>query len=284
MTSTQTGLSYDPKAAYEVTSQDIEYRRDGATSLMARVYQPRGAGPFPAMIAVHGGAWSGKEWLQNEPSHRTLAESGLVVAAIQFRTSLDGPHPAAMEDINYATRWLKRHASRFDASPSQLGGVGWSSGGHQIMLSAMRPRHYAGIALPDAAGVDAGLAYVIMGWPVLDPLGRYHLDQGRDNHDRAGRHLTYFGDETGMAEASPPHILERGESIDLPAALLLQGAADDALPRLMAERFVELYSLAGGEIELGKYPGEPHGFMREPGPNRDRAFALAKSFIARHVG
>jgi hypothetical protein len=52
---------------------------------------------------------------------------------------------------------------------------------------------------------------------------------------------------------------------------------------MMAEDFVEKYSLAGGVIEMGKYPGTPHGFLRDPGPMSDRALALIKSFIARQL-
>ena len=51
-------------------------------------------------------------------------------------------------------------------------------------------------------------------------------------------------------------------------------AGDEAVPEGDAERFAELYSRAGGLIELGKYPGEPHGFMRQDTPNAARAFAL----------
>ena len=283
MTALETTLRYDPTAKLEVTSRDVEYRREGSTTLMVRIYQPAGPGPFPAMVAVHGGAWAGKEWLQNEPSHIALAEGGLVVAAIQIRTSLDAPHPAAQQDINYATRWLKAHASEFNASPEQVGGIGWSSGGHQVMLHAMRPGYYGDIPLEGAADVDARMAYVIMGWPVIDPLARYRLAQERNNEELQGRHNAYFGDEAGMQEASPPHMIERGEAVETPPALLLQGAGDESLPRMMAERFIELYSLAGGLIEAGKYPGEPHGFMRNDTPNTRAAFALAKSFIARHL-
>lgn len=282
-TTAGTTVAYDPNASFEVRSRDLEYRREGALSLLVRIYQPQGTGPFPALLAVHGGAWQGKEWLQNEPNHEALAASGLVVAAIQFRTSADAPHPAAMEDINYATRWLKAHAAEYNATPEMLGGAGWSSGGHQIMLSAMRPQQYATLPLAEAPEADARLAYVIMGWPVIDPLARYRLAQERGNQDLMARHIAYFGSEEGMIEASPPHIARRGEPIETPPALIVQGAADEALSRMMAEDFVEAYSLAGGVIELAKYPGEPHGFLRNPGPYRDRALALIKSFIDRQL-
>jgi acetyl esterase len=282
-TTAGTALSYDPHAELEVSSQDVEYLKHGSAGLMVRIYQPQGPGPFPALLAVHGGAWQGKEWLQNEGTHTTIAAGGMVVAAIQFRTSADAPDPAAMEDINYATRWLKAHAQEFNASPEMVGGAGWSSGGHQIMLSAMRPNQYASIPLDAASNVDARLAYVIMGWPVIDPLSRHKLAESRSNQDLMNRHLAYFGDEQGMIDNSPPHILKRGEPVETPPALLVQGAADEALTRMMAEDFVEAYSLGGGVIELGKYPEAPHGFLRQPGPNSERAMALIKSFIARQL-
>jgi acetyl esterase/lipase len=122
-----------------------------------------------------------------------------------------------------------------------------------------------------------------MGWPVIDPLSRYRLAASRNNDDLMQNHLRYFGSEEGMTEASPPHILQRGEAVETPPALLVQGAQDEGLTRMMAEEFVEAYSLAGGVIELGKYPGEPHGFLRHGGPMVDRAIAHIKSFISRQL-
>lgn len=284
MTSASQVLNYDPNAHFDVEHTDVTYRHDGDKAWLARVFKPRGDGPFPALIDVHGGAWANGDRLMNESTDMALAASGLVIAAIDFRTSLDAPHPAAQEDINYAIRWLKRHALDFGGSAESLGGAGWSSGGHQIMLSAMRPRHYATFPLAEAPETDASLAYVVMGWPVIDPLARYRLAQSRENEQLIANHIAYFDDEDGMIEASPPHILQRGEAVATPPALLVQGAADESLPRMMAEEFVEAYSLAGGVIELGKYPATPHGFLREPGPNTDRALALIKSFIARQLG
>jgi len=283
MTIRATKLSYDPGAHYEVEAFDVEYRRDGDTVYLARIFQPQGAGPFPTLLDVHGGAWANGDRFMNDVTDLALAESGLLIAAIDFRTSATAPHPAAQQDIDYATRWLKSHAAGFNGSAEALGGVGWSSGGHQIMLAGMRPRAYNSIPYPDAPGLDGSLAYVIMGWPVIDPLARYRLAQSRNNQDLINNHLRYFDSEDGMIEASPPHILGRGEAVETPPALLIQGAQDEALTRMMAEEFVEAYSLAGGVIELGKYPGEPHGFLRMGGPQVERALAHIRSFIARQL-
>jgi acetyl esterase/lipase len=107
--------------------------------------------------------------------------------------------------------------------------------------------------------------------------------EGRGNETVTANHIAYFGSEDGMVAASPPHILARGEAVETPPALLVQGAEDESLSRMMAEEFVEAYSLGGGVIELAKYPGEPHGFLRNGGPMADRALALIKSFIARQL-
>ena len=280
---TTSALKYDPNAHYDIDVTDVEYRRDGDKAWLVRIFRPRGEGPFPTLLDVHGGAWANGDRLMNETSDVSLAESGLVVAAIDFRTSQDAPHPAAQQDIHSATRWLKTHAAEFGGTAESLGAVGWSSGGHQAMLAAMKHRKYGALPLPEAGSVDGSLAYVIMGWPVIDPLARYGLAKDRNNEELQRNHLAYFGSEQGMIHASPPHLLAHGEAVETPPALLIQGANDESLTRMMAEDFVEKYSLAGGVIELAKYPGEPHGFLRNPGPMTNRALALIKSFIARQL-
>ena len=86
-----------------------------------------------------------------------------------------------------------------------------------------------------------------------------------------------------MTDGNPQLMLERGESVELPPALLLQGADDDVLTPGMAEKFAQTYGKAGGLIELALYPGAGHGYMREPGPSSDRSLEAIKSFIARQL-
>jgi acetyl esterase/lipase len=282
--------NYDPSASYPVRFWEAPYRHTNEVAFPAYIYEPQAPGPFPILLDVHGGAWGAGDPLQNSDSQRSLASSGLIVAAIEFRTSAVAAHPAALEDISFAIRWLKAHAAEINGSAAGLGAVGWSSGGHQVMLSAMRPYTYATLPLDEAPDLDATLAYVVMGWPVIDPVARHQLalegnlvSLTRDINDFVERHYTYFGDDAAMEEANPQRILERGESVYLPPALLIQGANDQQLPRGMAERFVDTYSLAGGTIELGKYPNAAHGFLRNGGPNATRGLAQVKSFIARQL-
>src|SRR5262249_60419861 len=51
-------LNYAPARRYEFKVEDVEYRRDGEQSWLAMIYQPQGAGPFPALLDIHGGGWN----------------------------------------------------------------------------------------------------------------------------------------------------------------------------------------------------------------------------------
>ena len=119
-----------------------------------------------------------------------------------------------------------------NADPSTVGGLGVSSGGHLIMLSAMRPYNarYTALPLAGGGGVDATLAYFITCWGVLDPYGRYLMAQERGNTDLMANHDRYFLTVEAQKEANPFVILQRAEKVELPAALLIQGTADTGVP------------------------------------------------------
>jgi acetyl esterase/lipase len=266
---------------FEVTWEDVEY----LPGLLARVYRPRGTGPFHALIEIHGGAWNNNDRTQNAPMVQELAAHGLVVASVDFRLGGQAAYPASIADINYATRWLKSRAASFNATPEALGGLGLSSGGHMVMLSAMRPRdpRYASMPLSSDPEPDASLAYVMMGWPVLDPHARYLHARQQGKAALLESHHNYFGDEATMREANPQQILERGEQVELPPALIFQGADDDVLSPRTAERFVDAYGRAGGCIELAMFPHAGHGYAREGGPNMHRTTDVLNSFVDRQL-
>ena len=49
---------YDPKGSHKVRVFDVTYRQDQDGPWPARIYQPEGQGPFPALLDVHGGTWT----------------------------------------------------------------------------------------------------------------------------------------------------------------------------------------------------------------------------------
>ena len=270
-------------ATHEIETRDLEYRRAEDGPLLARLYQPKGSGPFPALIEVHGGAWAAGDRLNNAPLDEALAKSGIVVLAIDFRMPPRHRYPASIADINYATRWLKAHAGEFGSRADLVAGLGTSSGAHQLLLSALKPSdpRYAALALTEAASHDASLPYLVLCWPISDPLARYRMVKEKGRTPLIQSHDAYWASEAEMEEGSPQRIVEAGEAASLPAAILLQGTGDDNVTPDMAERFTAAWRAKGGAIELHKFDGQPHTFvMRDPAADSSRrACELARDFV-----
>jgi acetyl esterase/lipase len=277
---------------YEIDVEDVEYIRHGDTPLLARLFTPRGTGPFPLVVDLHGGAWCNGTRLSDAVINEALARSGVVVAALDFRMPPVAGYPASLADISYAIRWLKTRATEWSSRPDLVGALGTSSGAHQAMLLAMRPRdpRYSALPLPGGASADATLRAVVMCWPVIDPLARYHYAKrlragGKPYPEVVDRvlpcHDQYWQTEAAMAEGNPVQALERGERVELPAVLYLQGTRDVAHPRPDLDRFVTHYRKAGGQVELELFEGEAEGFItRNPGsPAAGRAIEKIIEFV-----
>ena len=274
-------------ATHEIETRDLEYRRDADGALLGRLYQPKGSGPFPALIEVHGGAWAGGDRLNNAPLDEALAKSGIVVLAIDFRMPPKHRYPASIADIHYATRWLKAHASEFGSRADLVAGLGTSSGAHQLLLSALKPRdpRYAELPLADTLGVDASLPYLVLCWPISDPLARYRMVKEKGRTPLIQSHDAYWNSEAEMGEGNPLRIVEDGEAESLPPAILLQGTGDDNVTPDMADRFTAAWRTKGGSIDLHKFDGQPHTFViREPNSDASlRACELARDFVLKHA-
>jgi len=275
---------FDPAQQLPVTIRDVEYRRDGDTALLIRLYEPEGAGPFPLLLDVHGGAWNSNDRTANDPMARALASSGLVVAAVDFRQAPAHQYPIALQDINYAVRWLKAHAAEFRATPQRMGALGTSSGGHLALLTAMRPADPRYAALPlEGAVADARLAYVVACWPIVDPYARYEFARETNRPELMARSEAFFGSFDAMREGNPQGLLDRGEPAELPPLLVIQGTNDNNISVAIVQRFVDSYRTAGGDIVLELFEGQPHGFGNQATEAAARAIARIKAFIARQV-
>ncbi len=273
-------------SAYDFMVKDIVYHSVGGKQRLARLYQPAGTGPFPAVIQVHGGAWNEKDRTDGQNTALDLAEAGIVVLAIDFRNAPEAPYPASLQDINYGIRWLKAHAAEFGSSAGQVGAYGTSSGGHQILLAAIRPDdpRYRALPLADAPDMDAKLAFVVSGWGVLFPLERYKLAKAKGNDDLAKDHDRFFGSEATQIEATPALIIERGEKVYTPPALVFQGTKDQWTTVELAERFATDYRKAGGSLDLLLLDGARHTFLNEHPfePNSVKALNTMIAFIKQH--
>jgi acetyl esterase/lipase len=280
---------------YAITTDDVEYLRHGDKRLIARLYRPTGAGPFAAVVDLHGGAWTSGDLTGTQGLDETLAKNGVVAASLEFRHQADG-YPTSLVDINYAIRWLKAHAGDFNIDPGRIGIAGQSSGGHLAMLAAMRPSHpsYASVALPvGSPTVDATVRAVAMSWPVINPLSRYrHAQKAASSANPPAfsigmkeKHDLYWKTEAAMAEGNPMLILERGERAAMPPALWVQGRPDivhdyhdddSSFPGNEPERFIANYRNAGGDIEIVYVDNEKR--------STSASFDPIAAFFKKHLG
>jgi acetyl esterase/lipase len=277
--------AYDPNASFELIVSEVELRKNAAgRMLMARIYQPKGPGPFPTVLDLHGGAWNRKDRFAEEPMDRALAASGLLVVAVDMTIAPEAPYPACMLDANWSVRWLKANAGKWNGDGSKIGVYGSSSGGHVAELLALRPHDQRYGAIPLAApNVDATVAWVAMRSPVSNTFARYQNAERRKNEGMIKNNKVFFAPWETIHESNPQEILERKEKVALPPLLIMQGALDDNVLPEMQEKFANTYKAAGGSCDYHLFENSVHEWVAEPGPQTDKAREVAKEFIARQL-
>jgi acetyl esterase len=135
----------------------------------------------------------------------------------------------------------------------------------------------------------------VMCWPVIDPLARYRYAlalraKGQPYPEVVDRvlpcHDAYWTTEEAMAEGSPVLALERGEPVELPPVLYLQGTRDVAHPRPDLERFVTHYRKAGGHVDVQMFDGEAEGFINKnpDSPAARTALTAIVDFVRAQLG
>ncbi|HYB71284.1 MAG TPA: alpha/beta hydrolase [Candidatus Bathyarchaeia archaeon] len=285
-------------SGHEIDVRDVEYLRHGDKPLLARLFAPRGDGPFPMVVDLHGGAWCRGDRTNDTIMIEPLARSGVVVASLDFRMPPDASYPGSLVDISYGIRWLKSRAAELHGRADRVGLMGASSGAHQAILLAMKPRDPKYAALPSPAGataLDGAVRCAVLCWPVIDPLGRYHyakklkaagppypevVDRVLPGHDQ------YWVTEAAMAEGSPTLALERGDAVETPPVLYIQGTRDMAHPRPDLDRFVAAYRKAGAQLDLELLEGEAEGYInRKPAsPAVGRTIERIIEFVHKQLG
>ena len=278
--------TYDPKARFEISVFEEPFRRTAkGRQLMARIYQAKGAGPFPVLLDLHGGAWNNKDRFANETMARAVAASGVLVVSIDMTLAPEAPYPASVQDANYGVRWLKWKAPGWRGDPSTVGILGSSTGGHMGELVGMKPRDpkYSAIPLPEAPNIDATVAYVAARSPISDPYARWQQAEKMKRAEMIKNTRTYWMPWETIYEGNPQQILDRKEKVSLPPLLIMQGALDDNVLPSLQEKFAATYRAAGGECQLEVFEGCEHLWVDKPGPMTDKAHEMVKSFIARNL-
>ncbi|MBA5639616.1 alpha/beta hydrolase [Duganella sp. LX20W] len=275
-------------------SWDVDYLHVDGRTLQATIYQPEGAGPFPVIVDVHGGAWVRGDVGRTEHAlmNQSLAALGMVVVAVDFRQSEHNHYPDSVADVNFALRWVRAHASEFNGSARCIGALGSSSGGHLVLLNSLRPDdpRYATLAQDGVAPDGARPDYLILLCPIPDPQARLAYAREVGNHNIVKFTESYFCTAGSIEDGNPQRILARCEQLKLPPALLLQGGPgaagvveDKNVSPEIQQRFAAAYRAAGGQMQLELLPGAPHNFVNTAGEHLDAALAMMEVFIRQRL-
>jgi acetyl esterase/lipase len=113
--------------------QNVTYCSPEAQPQKLDLYMPDAAGrSYPLLVYVHGGSWisGSKDTEMLKQYLPSLADTGFVVAAINYRLVPDYTFPAQVDDVKCAIRFLRAHRATYQINPQHVGVIGESAGGY----------------------------------------------------------------------------------------------------------------------------------------------------------
>jgi len=252
---TSPSTSYPPGGGTELAGhaskidRDIVYCTTDNIDLQLDLYYPKSfSGPTPAVIFVHGGAWSSGDKtpgsLVNAFSY--LLDAGFIVGSVNYRLAPEYQFPAMIEDVKCAIRFLRANAATYSINPDKIGAWGASAGGHLVSL--------LGVTDP-SAGFDVGqyLDQSSRVQTVVDMFGPEDLTTRFPKVD-VNLLANVFG-SFSLAQGSPVTYI----TPDDPPFLILQGDADTVVPLNQSQEFYDKLTAAGVPAQLVIVHNGPHG-------------------------
>jgi len=227
---------------------NIEYGKAGNQALLLDANVPDGAGPFPVVIAIHGGGWSHGDKTGTgdfAPALQALTANHFTWFSIDYRLAPTNRWPDCFDDVQTAIRWVKAHAAEYKGNPNRIALLGYSAGGHLACLAATlagpdtRIQAVVGLAPPTDLVADAEHRGGVGKWSSMRNL------LGRDSMDDETLKL--------LRQMSPTAHVKPG----LPPFLLMQGDSDKTIMPLFTRNFA-------AELKENKVPCELY-FLKGPG-------------------
>jgi acetyl esterase/lipase len=143
---------------------DIPYGRHSAALVGSTqrldIFKPDGPGPFPVIVWLHGGGWTGGNRREGYPVHddwnglNRQVSRGYAVVSVDYRLAGgDIRYQQQVRDVKQAIRWVKWQGERYGLSPTAIAVGGHSAGGHLATMAA------ATDGLADFEPTDFGTGY-----------------------------------------------------------------------------------------------------------------------------
>jgi acetyl esterase/lipase len=272
---TAAALAVAAPAVAAETSIDIktgvDYVQRDAGPLKADVYMPKGAGPYPGIVVVHGGAWAMGTREQLAGAALFLAEHGYTAVSIEYRLAPQDKWPAQIYDCEAAVRWMRAHASEYKIDPTRIGAYGYSAGGHlAALLGALKDDELREPGV-SADAPSARVQVVLAGGAPCD-FSSLPADSDRLAYWLGG---TPAEKPDAYRDASPAHYV----SSDDPPMFFFHGDSDELVPIRSPEKMVEQLHTAGVTTDFYTVKGAGHIPAALDQTARERALAFADHIL-----
>jgi acetyl esterase/lipase len=249
--------------------RDLTYATHDDVALAGDLYLPAGAGPFPALVAVHGGAWRVGARSTFQYWGPYLAARGYALFAITYRLAGKDrkTYPQAVNDVCAAVQFLRGEAKTYKIDADRLGLIGASAGAHLAGLAALAGENFSKAYPQDAhAAVSPKVKALVGVYGVYDMAANWEHFQTQmptDNPTDIFLGALPMQDRKLYFEASPISYTtfpNNGVSV-----FLSWGTADDLVDSAsQSEAFVLALKQAGFFVRGLVVPDAPHYWMGDP--------------------
>lgn len=249
----------------------VTYATHDGVALQGDLYLPEGSGPFPALVAVHGGGWQQGVRGQFQYFGPYLAARGYGLLAISYRLAKKGTtaFPQAVHDVVAAVRFLRAKAAGFRLDPARIGLFGASAGAHLASLAALGANAGAFLdGYPDdpQAKTDAKVKVLVGVYGVYDLIEmweRYRADSPRDNNIENFLSAAPMESRKLYFDATPISYATYGNNQT--AVLLACGTEDDLVDRRRhTDVFLRALKQAGFFVRTCYVAGAGHYWASDP--------------------
>jgi acetyl esterase len=240
--------------------------------LRADVIVPKGAGPHPVMLYIHGGGWIMGSPKTHDKLAKQCAAEGYLTINLDYRLAPENPFPAGLDDCVFAAKWINSNAKKWNGDASRLAIGGDSAGGN--LTAATLVALSSDASAPKARA--GALIYGVFDFPAL-------IERSKNNPMLDGMARAYLGSQYPAALTDPRVSPMRGVKAGaLPPCFVICGTADELLAESKA--MAEALRRANIESELHLMEEMPHAFMQmnELTACRDGLKSMF-AFLRRHV-
>jgi acetyl esterase/lipase len=249
--------------------KDLVYATHDGVELAGDLYRPPGAGPFPVLVAVHGGGWRVGARSSFQYWGPYLAARGYALYTISYRLAGKGKttHPQAVNDVCAAVQFVRGEAKAFNLDPARVALMGASAGAHLSSLAALSGETFAKAYPGDKhAAVSPKVKALVGVYGVYDLTANWVHFQSQmptDNPTDIFMGTTPVHDRKLYFEASPiSYATLASNSVSV---FLSWGTEDDLVDRTQqSEAFLLALKQAGFFARTAVVQGAPHYWMSDP--------------------